>query len=37
VAEQRSQEDDREKLHMEAEERGRSLAFARMRDNLGQA
>ena len=37
VGEQRNQEDDREKLHMDADERGRSLAFARMRDNRWQA
>ena len=37
VGEQRNQENDREKLHMDADERGRSLAFARMRDNHGQA
>jgi len=37
VAEQRNQEHDRERLHMDADERGRSLAFARMRDNRGHA
>jgi hypothetical protein len=37
VGEQCNQENSREKLHMDAGERGRSLAFARMRDNRGQA